>query len=287
MQKQTPKTAEQNTSNVKGNINTRFNNAVSHLNNENSTVVLDGIHALHQIAVEYEVYTQEVHNLFCSYLRDNSAKYYEKNDFEKTPEVIQTLINYLFRHEYADYQSDLSFSTFINCDFKNIWIRNVSFDNCDIRQCSFDDATLNDVNFRKTTLNHVNFINAKLDHVNFNDAALDDIFFGVVLNFVGFNNTTLCNIYFGYSTLSNIGFVCAKLSNVDFDYAVLSDVNFEYAKLKERIVFTGTILENYSLEEITQKGHSSGITRTKKETETEEKQDTSRNYWNKIKNLFR
>ncbi len=67
----------------KGNVDTRFNNAVGHLGSENPTVILGAVHALHQISIKHKSYTQVIHNLFCSYLRENSAKFYEKSEYEK------------------------------------------------------------------------------------------------------------------------------------------------------------------------------------------------------------
>ena len=57
----------------KGNVDTRFSNAVGHLGNDKSSVILGGTHALHEIAVENKNYRKIVHNLFCSYIRENSA----------------------------------------------------------------------------------------------------------------------------------------------------------------------------------------------------------------------
>ena len=102
MQKNKPeKIAEQTQVMHKDNVDNRFNNAVRHLGNENPAVVLGGVHALHLIAVENENYRQVIHNLFCSYLRENSDKHYKDFDFENIPDycpiIIQILIDYLFK----------------------------------------------------------------------------------------------------------------------------------------------------------------------------------------------
>ena len=75
------------------------------------------------IAVEYKNYTQIVHNLFCSFLRANSASLYGVASKE-CPVIIQTLITYLFNpynneeNVYKAYHSDLSFSVLKNCNFR-------------------------------------------------------------------------------------------------------------------------------------------------------------------------
>ena len=248
MQKQTEKTTEQIQVMFKGNVDTRFNNAVGHLSSDNATVVLGGIHTLHQIAVEHDNYTQVVHNLFCSYLRENSAKLYEKIVFDKTPKrypvIIQTLIDYLFRpyngkvNIYKNFESDLSFSTFINCDFKNINITNVILKHCDFQKCNFRECTIEKCNFYEATFSNVDFKNAKLNSVRF-----------------------VC------ATLSKISFYHATLSKVDFWAAKLCNVDFCDSKLNGKIDFKATVLKGYSFEEITSKDFS--LEKTKPESITE------------------
>ena len=228
MQKQTEKTDKQIQIIFKGNVDTRFNNAVGHLSSENATVVLGGIHALHQIAVEHkENYSQVVHNLFCSYIRENSAQLYEKIDIENTPGrcpvIIQTLIDYLFRHYngevsiYKDYKSDLSYSTLMNCNFEDINITDVNFRNCDIRKCSFKRATLNDVNFKYAKLSDVKFWEATLNVVSFRK---------VTVNIVSFWNAKL---------KENVNFKGTKLEGFTPEEIIRSD--FSFAKTKpEKVV---------------------------------------------------
>jgi len=205
----------------KGNVETRFNNAVGHLGNANSAVILGGIHALHEIAVENKNYTKIVHNLFCSYLRENSAKLYENFDFEKTPDycpvIIQILINYLFKpynnkdSVYKNFESDLSFSTLINCnfnkfeiknvifsnyDFSGVEIKNVVFSNCILENCNFDNGTLTNCVFDNGTLTRCDFINGTLTRCIFGRGTLTDCkFWGGTLTNCFFNNAKLIDCY--------------------------------------------------------------------------------------------
>ena len=45
------------------------------------------------ITIEYKDYTQVVLDLFCSYLRENSAKLYESIGFEKSPEKSPVIVS--------------------------------------------------------------------------------------------------------------------------------------------------------------------------------------------------
>ena len=232
---------------LEGNMDTRFNNAVGHLDSNDATVVSSAIHALHLIALENNKYAPAVHNLFCSYIREKSTKIYKEIDFEKTPDrcpvIIQTLINYLFKPYndkksiYNDYNSDLSFSTLINCNFRGINIIGANFNNCDIRKCNFLSTTLNNVDFRKATLSEV-------------------IFEKAILN----------NVWFSYAMLNNVVFNEATLSENSFYETILRDVDFERAIFKKFDTFIRTKLDGFTPEEITSKGFSLAKTSSEKST---------------------
>jgi len=217
MEKQTEKTAEQIRVMYKGNVDTRFNSAVGHLGNSNPAVVLGGIHVLHQIAVEHKSYTQIVHNLFCSFLRENSANLY--NTTNKCPVIIQTLITYLFcpynkeENVYKAYPSDLSFSVLKNCDFPKIEMSFVNFNNC----------TLEDWNFWGGTFTKCNFEGATLINCNFFDRTFTECDFG---------NTTLTNCRFENGTLIKCSFSNVILTECDFMNGTLTKCNFGGKLLK-------------------------------------------------------
>ena len=178
----------------KGNVDTRFNDAVGHLGNENPAVVLGGIHALHQIAVKHKNYTLVIHNLFCSYLRENSAKIYEENEKktpDKCPVIIQTLIDYLFKpynekeNVYIDFNSDLSFCVLKNCNLGNATLTECDFYRATLTNCKFlitdkqidkhplsGNAVLIKCNFYRTSLNNCNFLDAALRKCDFKNATL-------------------------------------------------------------------------------------------------------------------
>ena len=237
MEKQTEKTAEQIQVMYKENVDTRFNNAVGHLGNEKHSIILGGIHALHEIAVENKNYRQIVHNIFCSYIRENSAKLYEKVDFEKMPDycpvIIQTLIDYLFQpynyedSVYKDFESDLSFSTLKNCDFSNVKIKNVNFRNCVLESCYFAAGTLTECDFDYGTLTECSFSDGTLTNCSFSAGTLTECSFydGTLTNCYFYTGTlTECSCYVG--TLTNCHFYAVTLTNYEFSDVTLTKCSF-------------------------------------------------------------
>ena len=248
MEKQTEKTAEQIQVMYKGNIDTRFNNAVGHLSSENPTVILGGLHALHQIAVEHKNYTQVVHNLFCNYLRENSAKLYKKNEIEDTPHrcpvIIQTLIDYLFAPYndkdciYKEYKSDLSYSTFKNCKFQGISIENINFRHCILENCNFKHCFLNNCNFARGTLKKCDFLQGILTNCVFIYSALNDC---------NFERGTLTDCSFEDGTLNGCIFFSGTLSYCRFKKVRLKNCGtIDYVKLINTELPPNKVTENYT-----------------------------------------
>ena len=248
----------------KGNADTRFNNAVGHLGNANPTVVLGGIHALHQIAVKYESYTQVVHNLFCSYLRENSAKLYAAAEIKKTPDkspliiptsykkteietasdkcpvIIQTLIDYLFKpynnkdSVYKNYESDLSFGTLKNVDLENVKLNKVNFANCLLIKCNFSGGTLTECYFLGGTLTKCKFWGGILTKCYFLEGTLEDC---------NFWRGTLTKCNFTVGTLKKCDFWSVTFTECDFSKVALTKCNFTGGTLKKCNFWGGTFTE--------------------------------------------
>ena len=251
MEKQTEKTAEQIQVMYKGNVDTRFNNAVGHLGNDNLAVVLGGIHALHQIAVEHENYTQVVHNLFCSYLRENAEMLYEK---EKTPDkcpiIIQLLIDYLFKpynnkdSVYKDYYADLSYIELSNCNFNEGTLNNCKFEYRTLNNCKFFGGTLNNCSFKFGALTNCDFTYGTLNYCNFNNETLTNCdFSGGTLTACDFLGETLTNCDFSYGTLRVCCFANGTLTNCDFSGGTLTGCDFSDKTLTECDFSGGTLTE--------------------------------------------
>jgi len=261
MEKQTKKTTEQIQVMYKGNVDTRFNNAVGHLGNENQSVILGGIHALHQIAVDNENYTQIVHNLFCSYLRENSAKLYKDIDFEKTPGkcpvIIQTLIDYLFKpynskeSVYKKYKSDLSFSTLKNCAFSGVNIKNVVFFHCLLEQCYFSESNLKNCDFSFGTLTKCSFWGKTLTECSFRKGVLTECYFG---------NVTFTGCSFNRGILIGCNFASGILVECHFNGGTLTECDFTFGTSKECSFSDGTLNDcNFGNRTLTKCAFTSGI----------------------------
>ena len=223
----------------KGHLDNRFNNAVGHLSNENSAIVLAGIHVLHQIAVKSEDYTHIVHNLFCSYLRENSERLYNENTPDKCPVIIQTLMDYLFKSYnkkesvYKDFTSDLSYITLKNYSswdrneksghkinyvvFKNCILENCDFYEETLIECDFSGGTLTECDFRRGTLTNCFFDRGTLTNCFFDRGTLTNCFFsGGTLTECYFDEGTLIRCNFTETTLINCSFITAKLNTCEF-----------------------------------------------------------------------
>jgi hypothetical protein len=51
-----------------------FKNAIEHLGNKEPAIILGGIYALHQIAKDNEEYSNQVFEILCSYIREETGK---------------------------------------------------------------------------------------------------------------------------------------------------------------------------------------------------------------------
>ncbi|WP_375583926.1 pentapeptide repeat-containing protein [Cyclobacterium xiamenense] len=246
----------------KGNIENRFNNAVGHLSNSNSTVVLGGIHVLHQIAIENKSYTRIVHNLFCSYLRENSASLYISPN--KCPVVIQTLINYLFlnyngkNNVYKKYSYDLSFSVLKYLSLPRIEMHKVNFENCvledcnffkgDFSDCDFRDALLKNCRFEEATLatcyfyegssTDCNFINAKLYHCSFTGKTAK----------CNFMNVSFTDCYLG-GEFKDCYIACTDIINCGFRGGVFLECDFHGSRINNKCDLNKSTMENCSFKD--------------------------------------
>lgn len=114
----------------------RFGDAVGYLGSDNTSIVLGGIHTLHQLAKEDERYVPIVANMYTGYLKDKSESLYLVT---KHPVVIRTIINILFSKSsvFKDEFIDLSNTTLKNMQF-NVPVINCSFNKTDLFNCTFN-----------------------------------------------------------------------------------------------------------------------------------------------------
>lgn len=67
----------------KGNTAQRFKDAIEMIDSENSTTILGGIYALHQIANDNEEYREQVFNVFIAYINTKTKLLPKWEDISK------------------------------------------------------------------------------------------------------------------------------------------------------------------------------------------------------------
>lgn len=167
----------------------RFGDAVGYLGSDNTSIVLGGIHILHQLAKEDKRYIPIVTNMYTSYLKDKSDVFFADDRYcDKAPVFIQAIIdilfaeNSVFKYNYID----LSEITLKNIHF-NSPVKNVNFLKSDLEKCGFDfgmeycdftGSTITDCSFGNglhrcefayTKIRECLFLNNKCDSFIFKD----------------------------------------------------------------------------------------------------------------------
>lgn len=237
----------QNNINEKGQINTRFKDAATLLGSEQVSTILSGIYALHQIALETSIgdknqrgYVNIIHDILCAYIRENTATI--KNEVngkmwrvnEKPTIVIQTIMKVLFKNEnhiYSNLVTDLSDCVFENIDLDEAYLIKVDFSRTKFIKSHFRDA---------------NFISCYLEETFIDETDFSQSNFKEVI----FDHSLIKNSQFNKSNIEESDFWDATMNTVDFRYAGLRKVDFKNCEFQQNIDFSNTILESYSLEDI-------------------------------------
>ena len=206
---------------------TRFSSGVELLGNNNESARIGGAYNLYFLAKENsEDYLKPVCGILCAHIRSiTSSKEYREGCKDKSSNEIQTILKLLFRRrDNYSFVLDDSNPIFCRCykDLSGTFLRGVDFFYTKMDNVNFCNAELYDVNFNAADLSGVHFSNAILNDVNFGGAELD----------------------------------------VEFKDAELKNINFSNAKFRQMMYFKGTVLENYSWEEITREGRSLELTKT-------------------------
>ncbi|MCL2622992.1 MAG: pentapeptide repeat-containing protein [Planctomycetaceae bacterium] len=172
----------------------QFKNAIEHLGSEKQTVVLGGVHALHNLAMTFEEYRKPVFEVLCSFIREETAKEeYHKRvlaviDFsdatKATPKasiVIQTIVDKLFRYENPDesvYQ-DHKTKQYYRANLSDAILRGVDLSDANLQRASLLNANLQGaglyhVNLQSADLRNANLQGTKTSHMKLQDADLSD-----------------------------------------------------------------------------------------------------------------
>ena len=215
MQRRVSIMEEQQKTQQKQLLETRFSKSVELLGNDNESVRIGGIYSLYYLARDHEEYQNTICEILCAHVRTLTSKQNYQETYTKSPaSEIQTILDFLCGK---------------NCDgtfykspknLRNTFLHGAGFRNAKLSNASFYNATLHDNHFMKSMLDNVDFIEAKLS-----------------------------NVTFELATLSNVDFLSATFTNIDFRKADLNKVCFagtyleRYEDKYEEITRQGRSLE--------------------------------------------
>ena len=226
----------------------QFKNAIDHLGNARQAIVLGGIHALHDLAMNNVEYRQRVLEILCSFIREetNKANYQrrvleilakEENanqslEYGETPRKPAAI-----DHFYASLNSDASdgfatsmivVQTIIDKLFRTESSRKVYQE----YDADLSGAFLRGVNFSRAHLTKVKLFKAKLQGVRFNGANLQETNFeGADLRSADLQ-ANLQKTIFRRANLQKAKMHRANLQKADLEGAMMQHVEMQRANLR-------------------------------------------------------
>ena len=229
----------------------RFGDAVGYLGSDNTSIVLGGIHILHQLAKEDERYVPIVANMYTSYLKDRSGEFYsDAKNTNKPPIVIQTIIDILFfkNSVFKNERIDLSYTNLmciqfnapvVNCVFYNTNLHSCTF-NFGLEGCEFLEAVIFKGLFKKGVSNCI-----------FESVTISKAYFvneGFVLNDCIFRNANLVDVSFKGKKICDSEFCLDKSDRCRFRVNKIIDSSFELSNTKS-IKFNRTELIDSTIDD--------------------------------------
>ncbi|MDR0995640.1 MAG: pentapeptide repeat-containing protein [Tannerella sp.] len=250
---------ESNRIQAKGQLDTRFKDASMLLGSENTSSILAGVYALHQVAVEasqseQKGYVTVVKNILCAFLRENSevVKDGEKEEAsdEKTkalkrkkPDIVfQSIVNVLFKEpDYTVYkgtQTDLKWTCLSGLDLVGAVLPKAVLSKADLREAELPNASLrgaylNGVNLHRANLRGAYLLLASLQDADLSRTRLSEAdLCRAQLPSANLKDAVLCNANLSEARLPMANLSGADLSKTDLSNAELQRANLEGANLK-------------------------------------------------------
>lgn len=217
---------------LRSQINDQFKNAVEHLGDEKTPVILGGIAELHQLVLEDpDKFKNIVAEIFTSYSRSEFSR--SKKD-KKNSTILQTIINHLFNGKtYVGIPLDLSYCDFLGLRLNNLTIENVNFHKT-IMPIRYENTTFTKCNLSYSihyagTMTGVTIQNCECSNMYFRSHTVinskfhtDDDFLQIISLGSNFNDSTFAslngsqfvetnffdNILIGEYFIDNIFFAC-------------------------------------------------------------------------------
>ena len=233
------------------------------LESQNESTRIRGANNLYNLANKSLDYQEDVCDVLCEQFRKiTSNPAYQKMYKEKPSVEIQNIIDLLFKSYWINnildqYDKNLTGTYLSGANFYRRKVKNVDFSNAELREVDFADAELNNVNFTNAEFQNVNF--KSRGGYQYSDMHSNN-----------YQNTRLSDIYFLEARLYNVDFSDAILNAVDFESAKLINVNLrnymsnsspsDYKRFSD-VNFSGTILEGYGYNKITENRFTLELTR--------------------------
>lgn len=241
---------KQNDITEKGKVDERFKNAIEHLGNKNSAIILGGIYALHRIAEEDKLYRQTVFDILCSYIREKTAilkewKEYSVNERTsiKPTIVIQTIIDLLFKipnnqkYIYDGFKANLNGIRCINSNFNKAHLNGA-----DLSEAHLERAIMTDCFMNHAILNGTSFYDAKLSNAHLEEAFLSNCLLkganlygihleGANMRGIHLEGAKLVEAYLRKTNLREAHMEGAILSKAHMEGALLNNAHLENAIL--------------------------------------------------------
>ncbi|MDR0790732.1 MAG: pentapeptide repeat-containing protein [Bacteroidales bacterium] len=164
---------------AKGQLDTRFKDAAMLLANDNTSAMLSGVAALHQIAVEasqnedQKDYVQVIKDILINFIKEGSTKELNdgkialEKDNKKPILVVQTIIDKLYSMDKKNRQM----------------YKSAHLSSCVLKGIIFQHAHLEDVSFSHANLENSMFYNVHLEGADFCCARLEGAYFrGAFIN---------------------------------------------------------------------------------------------------------
>ena len=259
--KRTKAVEEQNILTRNGQVNERFKNAIDHLGSKKPSIILGGIHAMHQIALFEPIYRPIVFNILCSYIREKTSSLPEWNDYPEAerskikPKIeIQTIIDLLFKSSdplqyiYEGLSANLEgikciHANFNSANLKNAHLNHAHLVGANLKNVNLEGAWILYVNLFKADLTKCHMQNAiiLLSHFEFAElpeatlkmtGIIGSTFKGANLKDANLEGAHLIGTNFVGSDLSNTRFIGTNLESSHFMGAILWDAHFEGSNLE-------------------------------------------------------
>lgn len=203
----------------KGQLDTRFKDAAQLLASENTSAILSGIYALHQIAIEaskgddsQKGYVKIIQDIFCAFLRENSE---QKDDVTKPKIVSQTIIDVLFDGDKQIYNQE-------SMDFSHTNLASISFHAKKIERFKGNFSHLYSADFSEATINNAEFYDANMNDTNFSKAKITNTFFEA---------TEMHQSNFEETIFKDVVFVKTKMESARMEKACFINVGMFIVKL--------------------------------------------------------